>query len=207
MASVPIIEFSPEAIAAIKADLQLPMDEVIPNEDGTPHVALPPPVKRRGRKPNVIRDDAELTPVSDAPLPPAPLTKRDEREVNSRLTNMLLGGTGILANVRPYLGMTEEEAKAIAEPLSSYLVRNADVMPVARQVLENYDLAAITIGVASYAARVYSDRREEVAAERSSNVTPFDRVLAFAGTDQEAPEIRPTGFISNANAESGGRGL
>lgn len=199
--NVPTIEFSDDEIANIKASLGLEENEVVLSSSPP---LIPTSSTKRGRKGNL---QPKLTPVEDSPLPPAPLGKRDEREVNSRLQNMLLGGTGILGNVKPYMAMTDEEAKAIAEPLSSYLVRNADVIPVARQVLENYDLAAITIGVASYVARVYTDRRAEINVGRATHVQANDRLRAVPTLDESASEVRTNGFVSHPDVAGRRTGL
>jgi hypothetical protein len=101
--------------------------------------------------------------------------------------------------------MSEEEARAISEPLSSYLVRNADVLPVARQILENYDLLAITIGVGAYVSRVYHDRSEEVQANRAiRNVTTSDRIHAVPDNGEKPSEVWTPSYVSNANAKGSG---
>ncbi len=209
------IKFTDEDLAAIKQQLELPENEVT-----DPAPIVPTPVVKRGRGrprkhplpvPAVESStDAVITPVVDTPLPPAPMTKRDEREVASRLKSMLQGGTGVMSNVKGYLEMTDEEAEAISAPLASYLVRNADTMPVARQVLENYDLAAITLGVAGYAARVARDRREEAAANaasRSRSIAPIDRVRTPFESVEVEPEVRQGSWVSNADAQGSRGGL
>lgn len=200
--NIPSIAFSDEAIAKIKASLQLPENEVeeIPSLADADIPSLNVPNSTVGRK-SRLRGAARL--VEDPPIIPAKLTKRNEREVNERLQAMMMGGTGILGNIRPYMEMTEDEAKAICEPLASYLVRNADVIPVANQILENYDLAAITIGVASYVARVYSNRRDEIGTERrSSSPAPIRSISAIPTLDEGAPQVRTNGRVSTANGES-----
>jgi hypothetical protein len=189
--SFPTIEFTPLEIDFVKGELGLPPDEVSVLDE-----VEEAPKGRRGRKP---------TSLATTPLPPAPLRKADEREVAKRLQNIMQGGTGILGNIKDYIPMTDEEAEAICVPLSSYLVRNADTIPVARQVLENYDLAAITIGVGAYVVRVYHDRREEVAVNReSSGATFIDRIHPTNSNGESEPEVWAGGFISNANGSRSG---
>ena len=166
--SLPAFEFTPEDIANIRANLGLPEDEVT-----TPvEPVQEQPRRRRGRppkKPVVIEGEitepstvSNIIGAAQQALPPAPLTKRDERDVANRLAAMMVGGTGLVAiPTKDYVRMTDEEAQAIAEPLASYLVRNADTVPVARQILDNYDLLAVGLGTASYLTRVYNDRRNE----------------------------------------------
>src|SRR5512143_1527419 len=133
--NVPAFVFDEEAIAAIRQNLGIPdVDETQPE----PYIEEP--IKRRRRGARISNRSAEEREETPAFVEPAKLTKRDEREVNERLQKIMLGATGMLSMAKPYLEMTPEEAEAIAEPLSSYLVRNADTIPVARQVLENYDL-------------------------------------------------------------------
>lgn len=109
-------------------------------------------------------------------LPAVPLTKRDEKEVSKRLVNILTGVTGIGGLVKPYVPMTDEEAEAIAEPLASYLVRNEATQGVAREILENYDLLAMVLGMGAYTTRVYKDRKDELASQRPANTTATQRV-------------------------------
>lgn len=193
---IPSVEFSPEEIERIKnsfgiADVEAPI------------ASDPETLPRRGRRRKKSLDvDTEETPSDDIPFKPAPLTKRDEREVYERLQNILVGGTGILSNAKPYFQMTDDEAKAIAEPLSSYLVRNADTIPIARQVLENYDLLAITIGVMAYVVRVYSDRQEEIS-ERQPKRPTLSRLEQLTQNPDNGSEIRQDSFVSSATSESG----
>ncbi len=213
--SIPSFSFSPEEIEAIRANAGI---TDLPPADG-PITLDQPPVrsrKRRRGRPRAINPDGtykypkpgddEVTdsgPESDRDasplLSPAPLTKRDEKEVATRLVNILTGATGMAGVVKPYLEMTEDEARAIADPLSSYLVRNADTIPVARQVLENYDLLAIALGVMAYVIRVYRDRSNEVAnRERPSGpaAKTISRLEQLRTSSEEGPEIRPTGYVS-----------
>ncbi len=197
---VPGFKFSPEEIAAIKADLQLPESEVSEEVESAP---IEQPIKRKRGRPrkHPLPEGSEDKGSGTTPLiSPAPLNKRDEKEVSTRLQSMLKGGTGIAGNVKPYLEMTDEEAKAIADPLSSYLVRNADTIPVARQVLENYDLLAIMFGVMAYVARVYSDRSAELANQRKE-AGPGGKALArmeqLTTPSPNGSEIRQGSFVSS----------
>lgn len=179
---VPSFTFTDEEIAQLKAEVGVvdvdleqptPIDEVRP--------------KRRGRPPGSknktsVAREGLLQPDPGITLSPAPLTKREEREVATRLGNIFMGATGMGGMVKPYIPMTEEEAKAIAEPLASYLIRNEPTNGIAREILENYDLLAMTLGVGAYSVRVYRDRREELAAERPKNTEVVQRVSSVQDT-------------------------
>ena len=214
--NVPSFSFSPEEIERIRGEAGVtdlpPTDE--PIVISQPEIR--PRKKRRGRpralnpdgsfkykRPGDDSDYPESGPESDnaaSPLlAPAPLTKRDEREVASRLVGILTGATGMAGVVKPYLEMTDDEAKAIADPLASYLVRNADTIPVARQVLENYDLLAIFLGVMAYVIRVYRDRTAEIA-NRQRPSGPASQTLSrleqLRESPKEGPENGSPSFVS-----------
>ena len=164
-----IPDFSADDLASVKAELGLSdIDESVVS---IPQVQ-PQPKRRRGRpRKHPLPEGSQPLESSTVEkiIEPAKLTKRDEREVAERLSKLLTGATGLASiATKPYVEMTDEEAKDIAEPLSSYLVRNADTIPIARQILENYDLAAITLGVIAYLVRIYGDRRNELASRPQS---------------------------------------
>lgn len=168
--------------------------------------------KRRGRPPG-SKNRASLPVEDDVPptgirltLDPAPLTRRDEREVSKRLVNILTGATGMASVAKPYLLMTEEEAAAIAEPLSSYLIRNEATQGVAREILENYDLLAMILGVGAYSVRIYKDRKDEVAAERPANTTAIQRVSDLPDrTNGRQPNEGNSDQVSVADITRGSR--
>lgn len=200
---LPGFTFTPEEIANIKASVgAVDVDESQP----TPISEIRP--KRRPGRPRKnavqVEEEGPREQLSDI-APPAKLTKREEREVAERLANILTGATGMAGMVKPYLPMTDEEAKAIAEPLASYLIRNESTSGIAREILENYDLVAMTLGVGSYAVRVYSDRREEVRSKRPPNTEAIQRISELPpriderGSDEES---RP--LVSVPNASIGG---
>ena len=178
---IPTFTFSEEEIAKIReAAGQMDL-----GEDGVPAKRGPGRPKGSKNKSTIARAavnsvESSVTPEStdsfSQPFQPAPLTKRDEREVAKRLVNILTGATGMAGVVKPYLEMTDDEAQAIAEPLASYLVRNEATQTVAREILENYDLLAMTMGVGAYSVRVYGDRKREVSESRPANATAMERV-------------------------------
>lgn len=179
-ADIPAIDLSPEELANLRANLGLSDG---PAED-TPQV-FPQPKRRRGRprKHPISKTGTTVPGLTDEMLEsegtfkppiadtPAKLTKREEREVAERLQKILTGATGIGASIKPYLAMTDQEASDIAQPLASYLIRNADTLPVANQILENYDLAAILFATLAYVVRVYSDRRAEIESSRPARAS------------------------------------
>ncbi len=202
---LPAFEFSEEEIASIKASVGAV--DVDPSLVPVPEEAPRP--KRRGRPPG-SKNKSTLAAETASPkltveLPAAPLTKREEREVATRLANILSGATGMTGVVKPYLPMTDEEAKAIAEPLASYLVRNEPTSGIAREILENYDLLAMALGVGAYTVRVYSDRRAEVAERRPDNTTAIQRVSDIqASTDGRGSDERVSTLVSVPNASRSG---
>jgi hypothetical protein len=207
--------FSAADIEELKAKLHAPsIDETVVPVPTT----FAQPKRRRGRpRKNPLpefQDQEASTP--EKLLTPAKLTKRDEREVADRLSKLMTGLTGLAAiPSRPYVEMTDEEAKDISEPLASYLIRNADTIPIAHQILENYDLAAIVLGVMAYVVRVYGDRRHELSerpatrvgtkqAERPTlvRVTEIQDAtnagVTNEGTDTETGPTYPSRFVATA---------
>jgi hypothetical protein len=206
MEDVPNFLFSEEEIAKIKASVgATDVDESQPSPLGEER----PVAKRRGRPPGsknkTTLDFGPSSSEATLNLAPAPLTKREEREVASRLGNILMGATGMAGVVKPYLPMTEEEAKAIAEPLASYLIRNEPTNGIAREILENYDLLAMTLGVGAYSVRVYHDRHEEVESRKPANTTATQRVSDLQVSPNGRQPNEGTGtLVSIPNASRSG---
>lgn len=159
----------------------------------------PAPIKRgRGRPPGSKNrpkpDDfaPKYTNPADVPtLTTPPLSTRDQKEVAKRLAGILEGVTGVASVAKPYFQMTPEEAEAIATPLSTYLIRQEATSGVAKQILEEYDMAAFAIALAAYAVRVYLDmkaERDEIKKEKAAkNVTPA------AVADEKRETLRTVG--------------
>lgn len=156
-----IPDFTLDDLDAVKAELGL--SDIDESEKPIPQIQ-PQPKRRRGRpRKNPLPPEQEVS-LPEKIIEPAKLTKREERDVADRLAKLMTGITGLISvPTRPYVEMTDEEAKDISEPLASYLVRNADTVPIAREVLENYDLALIVLGICAYVVRVYGERRNEIA--------------------------------------------
>src|SRR6516165_712944 len=190
---LPSFVFSEEEIAAIKASVgATDVDET----QGVPISEVRPRRKPgRPRKEPVLEISDSSGPELKSPA--IPLTKREEREVAERLTNILAGATGMGGVVKPYIPMTDEEAKAIAEPLASYLIRNEATSGVAREILQNYDLVTMTLGVGSYAVRVYSDRKRELESQRPDNTTAIQRLSERQDSDNgRGPDEGNSAFVS-----------
>jgi len=177
---LPGFSFTQEEIDRIKASV----GAVDVDETQQPFVNEERPKRKPGRprknplpEPEVKPEGIELKPVN------VPLTKREEKEVASRLANILGGITGMGGMIKPYIPMTDEEAQAIAEPLASYLIRNEPTSGIAKEILENYDIVAMMLGVGAYGVRVYSDRKSELAAERPANTTAIQRVSEHSESD------------------------
>lgn len=207
MSEAPEFIFDLEEIEAIKASLgatnvdetqETPTSEIRPKRRGRP-----PGSKNKPTQP-VLEYSTDLG-SGHVDLPAVPLTKREEREVAVRLSNILMGATGMGAVVKPYIPMTEEEATAIAEPLASYLIRNEPTSGIAREILENYDLVAMTLGVGAYGVRVYHDRKSEVAAERPDNTEATQRISGIqAGDNGRLPNEGVSPIVSLPNASRSG---
>lgn len=203
MDDIPNFIFDADEIEAIKASLGA--TNVDPDQE-TPTSEVRP--KRRGRPPgSKNRATLEVPTDTGTPmqLPVIPLTRREEREVAQRLANILTGLTGMGGMVKPYVPMTDEEANAIAEPLASYLIRNEPTNGVAREILQNYDLIAMTMGVGAYGVRVYGDRKAEVAAQRPANTEAIQRVSEYqASSNGRQPDEGVSPIISFADASRSG---
>jgi hypothetical protein len=170
--NVPTFEFDEDFIAQVKQNLgatDVDLSQDVPISEIRP--------KRKPGRPrkNLIEEQPHPQSIQDK-FPPAPLTKREEREVAARLVSILTGATGMTGMIKPYLPMTEEEAKAIADPLASCLIRNEPTNGIAREILENYDILAMILGVGAYGVRVYSDRKLEVQSQRPANTDAIQRL-------------------------------
>lgn len=131
------------------------------NEQPAPRRRGRPPGSKNRPKPS---DFAPTGPNVSEPLPTLanpPLTTRDQKEVAKRLAGILEGVTGVASVAKPYFQMTPDEAESIATPLSTYLIRTEATSGVAKQILEEYDIAAFVIALAAYVVRVYMDMRAE----------------------------------------------
>lgn len=156
----------------------------------------PKPKRGRGRPPGSknkprpqdyapYKSTSSETPSEDTEFPTLAspkLSTRDQKEVAERLAGILKAGTGVASVVRPYFLMTDDEADAIAIPLSTYLIRTEATSKTANQILEEYDLAAFALALMAYVVRVYLDfareRKElkEQRAEQPRNVTSSEPV-------------------------------
>ncbi len=199
---LPSFTFSEDEIANIKASL----GAVDVDEDQETPVNEVRPRRKPGRPRKNPLPEPEFS--SDSPSlksPAIPLTRREEREVAERLANILGGITGMGGVVKPYIPMTDEEAKAIAEPLASYLIRNEPTSGIAREILQNYDIVAMVLGVGSYGVRVYSDRKHELEAERPNNTTVTQRISERPDqTNGRQPNEGVSPLVSIPNASSSG---
>ena len=120
-----------------------------------------PPGSKNRPKPSDFSPTGPSVRESLPTLASPPLTTRDQKEVAKRLAGILEGVTGVASVAKPYFQMTPDEAEAIATPLSTYLIRTESTSGIAKQVLEEYDIAAFVIALAAYVVRVYMDMRAE----------------------------------------------
>ena len=191
--TTPGIEIDPEVADSFRERFAELLEQQA--ETGIPLVTEQPRPKRKGRFPYLrnpdgsIQKDADGNPLKDteraqapsykapsvhssgisaSPLPAAPLSKREEKQVAERLEGILQGITGVVSVANDTFQMTDDEARAIAEPLSSYLIRMEPTSKVARQILDEYDLVAVATGSAAYGVRVYRDLKKERDTTRES---------------------------------------
>ena len=202
MDNVPDFSFSDEEIANIKASLGV----VDVDEGQEAFVNEERPRRKPGRpRKNPLPEPEPIVSGPSLTSPAIPLTKREEKEVAERLANILTGATGMGGVVKPYIPMTDEEAKAIAEPLASYLIRNEPTNGIAREILQNYDIVAMVLGVGAYGVRVYSDRKHEVESERPNNTTAMERISEHSARDNgRGPDEGVSTLISVPNATRSG---
>lgn len=199
--TLPSFSFTPEEIANIKASVG-----AVDVEPGQEIVNEERPKRKPGRpRKNPLPEPEPSTTGIDLKSVNVPLTRREEREVAERLANILGGLTGIGGVVKPYIPMTDDEAKAIAEPLASYLIRNEPTSGVAREILENYDIVAMMLGVGAYGVRVYSDRKRELETDRPTNTTAIQRVSEINESDNgRIPDEGISNLVSIPNATRSG---
>lgn len=186
---------SEEEKAAIRAQFQVAMNEVESESPPSAEVSAEPapPRRRRGRPPGSKNrpKPTDYAPVNETPptLATPPLTTRDQREVATRLAGILSGVTGVASVVRPYFQMTDDEANAIAIPLTSYLIRTESTSGMARQILDEYDVAAFVIAAAAYLVRVYRDfdsERKEVRRANRERIAPEPSVEILEQRDRQS---------------------
>lgn len=211
MTMPPVQTLSDEEKEAIRAQFRAAAvevtEEIAANPEGltTPSE---PPRRRRGRPPgskNKPKVDS-FAPVTDSlpTLASPPLSTRDKKEVATRLAGILSGVTGVASVAKPYFQMTDEEAEAIATPLASYLIRTEATSGIARQVLDEYDVAAFVIAAAAYLVRVYRDfdsERKSARADRERALAPAPKQVLDErnGQSQEGEERAPSREFATAS--------
>jgi hypothetical protein len=154
---------------------------------------------RSSQTAKVVSRSTSSTPRSNSSigLPAAPLSKREERQVAERLANIMQGVTGVVSVANDVFAMTDDEAKAISEPLASYLIRMEPTNKVARQILDEYDLVAVATGSAAYGVRVYRDLKAERVAK---NVTPNQQpIVGRSSSPSTNDDGRSAGRIEDAS--------
>lgn len=182
-------EIDPEKLASVRAARGLNLPE---NNESTVK-----PKRPRGRPRKIVAaapppEELQATEDTSIGFEPASLITVDEKKLAERLAGALEGVTGIGgAFVKPYMKMTEEEARDIAEPLASYLLRRAPDSETVREFVNNYDLLAVITGTAAYTGRVYQTRKSEVEAQRIERQRAARSAVNVAGanTPEEPSEF------------------
>lgn len=228
----PTIEIDEDMAERIRQEFGAQLAAV--EETGVPLVEEQPAPKRGRGRPRLPRDQYGNIIKGQAPtstsseysslpkqiaqtVPAAPLTRREEKQVAERLQNILEGITGVVGVANPIFAMREDEARAIAEPLSSYLIRMEPSSRVAREILDQYDLVAVAAGAGAYSVRVYLDlkKEREVAKNvvKESGLEPIRKssrkMSANDGdgnksTEEPAGQTRYVGPISSPTVEGDG---
>lgn len=121
--------------------------------------------------------------------------KRDALEVSNRLQSIMVGGTGIASVVRPHLQMRPDEAKDIADPLTSYLLRQEQYSPRIREFLDKYDIVAAGLAFMTYLVRVWVDDGKYRKEHGSAN-TRSETVVDSTARPSE-PEFRESSNEGN----------
>jgi hypothetical protein len=198
--TIPQIETDPEELARVRAEFT----GLIQDAESSGEQPLPKRGRGRPRGSKNRSSPKDFEPYrpereEEDPLPTLaspPLTARDQREVAKRLAGILQGVTGVASVAKPYFAMTDKEAEGIATPLSTYLLRQEQFGSAgARQILEEYDLAAFVIAMAAYVVRVYLDFQKEREDAKSTSSNPSVAGRSRPDDEQRQPIARPTGTI------------
>jgi hypothetical protein len=122
----------------------------IPSED------IPAP-KKRGRP---LGSKNRVSIGGNLPTLSTGVKGRVASDLSVRGQQILIGTTGLGAIWRPHILMTEEEARAICDPLASYLVRQAEYSEVIAEFIDRWDLFAVVIATLAYLVRVIKEDNE-----------------------------------------------
>lgn len=216
--------FDEADLESIKSTMGISAEEQ-PDPNVVIEEAPAPPKRKRGR-PRKSPLPTESDTPSESPRPISRITSIseklgdvapvgvDEKELAKRLENILSGFSSIPAGLfdREYFQMTKQEAQNIAVPAASYLVRVAPENAIAAQIIEQYDLAAIAIGLLAYFMRVVGARREEIRNRPPSSPTGVkpraaSAIQRISESQAEVPQ-QPTesfnGQSANWNADASG---
>lgn len=225
----PIQDISTDQMDRIKAELGLMEAEAEINSaevitDGQTGESEPIPIKRRRGRPRKYLRDQFNRPIKDkpiegseeeptVPLPAAPLTTRDAKEVAIRFKGILIGATQLGAVLDPAILMTDQEAENISKPLASYMLRTEATSKMAQRVLNEYDVVAFVLAIAAYMVRVVKDMRSEREQSTEGNTEPKPRrTLQRVPTSQrviepETEQIAPETTGANENGQEGATGI
>lgn len=174
--------------------------------------------RRRGRPPGSRNRPLETEgPRNTVSVPKN--ARQLEREISERGQYILMGATGLLGNIRPAIAMHDDEARAIAEPLASYLRKRAEESEAAAAVItdivERWDVIAVTLAVMGYITRVWRDDieyRKQLAGQAAINSSgakvsrrrgnvPSDGIPTGEVQNEQRPE--DSSISSGENAPNG----
>lgn len=157
---------------------------------GPPPTTEPP--KRRGRRPGTPN---KATLEKQAREAEAAL-KKLETSIAGRSSDMMVGLTGLagMFTGREHLQMTESEADAIAIPLASYMASRYEQVEWVGEVIDRWDLVAVSIGLLTYLIRVWREDvayRAERAATRNLGGAPRSRREGTPEPNAAAQSVSP----------------
>jgi hypothetical protein len=195
------------------ADEELEMDQPFPTITVDPTATAPEKPKRGRGRPKGSKNRGSRGPsfipaardIEDADK----LISEKAGKLSAKFQLALVQGTSIVGTLVPPISMRPIEAKNISDPLASYLYRNGELGDRARELVERWDLVALSLALAMYDIRVYKDFikwRKEVDAERSNNREPISEQSTVGGNaggsvGRSSTEIGRSGGRENPNGE------
>lgn len=188
-------------------------DDVIVDEEATPTFEVPSlPVfhKEDGVSFGEFKEEGERPAPkkrgrprkTELPLPniTTNVTGRTAKELSVRGQAILQGISAVPALWKPHFLMTDDEAKSIMDPLSSYLVRQAEYNEVISEFIDRWDLVAFLVAMVAYMTRVV---RDEIKVREENNAAKprRPRVALVPGAGMGEPREEVSGSQGEFNGQ------